>query len=39
MEFPTGWERPWIKGYTHLDNIGNFWSGNFRGWIQYRQTL
>lgn len=39
MEFPTGWERPWIKGYTHLDNIGNFWSGNFRGWIQNRQIL
>lgn len=26
-------------GVTHKDNIGNYWSGNFKGWIQLRQTL
>lgn len=24
---------------THLDNMGNFWSGNFRRWTQYRQIM
>lgn len=27
------------KGYTHLDREGNYWSGNFRGWIQNRQLI
>ena len=35
IEFPTG--------ATHMseiiDGIGNFWSGNFRGWVQYRSLL
>lgn len=26
-------------GITHIDRNGNFWSGNFRGWIQNRQTI
>lgn|SRR5574343_328635 len=26
-------------GVTHKDNVGNYWSGNFKGWIQFRQTL
>lgn len=26
-------------GYTHTDKYGNIWSGNFRGWSQYRQSL
>lgn len=26
-------------GETHKDYNGNRWSGNFKGWIQYRQTL
>lgn len=26
-------------GETHKDYQGNRWSGNFKGWIQYRQTL
>ena len=25
------------RGVTHMDRDGDFWSGNFRGWIQYRQ--
>jgi len=27
------------KGITHFDIEGNFWSGNFKNWIQYRQLL
>lgn len=30
---------PWQEGITHCDYDGNFWSGNFRNWIQYRQTI
>lgn len=26
-------------GVTHRDNIGCYWSGNLKGWIQLRQTL
>lgn len=29
----------WPKGVTHLDRRGQFWSGNFCGWIQHRQLL
>lgn len=45
MEYPDmGEELPnplWSKGegITCFDIYGNAWSGNFRGWIQYRQTL
>lgn len=27
------------KGITHVDRERNLWSGNMRGWIQYRQLL
>ncbi|MFK5882873.1 MAG: FAD-dependent thymidylate synthase [Candidatus Izemoplasma sp.] len=27
------------KGVTHLDADCNFWSGNFKSWIQYRQIM
>jgi thymidylate synthase ThyX len=27
------------EGVTHLDHLGNPWSGNLKGWIQYRQVL
>lgn len=26
-------------GVTHTDRTGKLWSGNFKGWIQYRQLL
>jgi hypothetical protein len=26
-------------GVTHVDRNGNYWSGNFRGWIQHRQLI
>lgn len=29
----------WEKGITHKDRDDNFWSGNFKGWVQYRQLL
>lgn len=29
----------WEKGVTHADREGNFWSGNLKGWIQYRQLI
>lgn len=29
----------WEAGITHFDRAGNFWSGNFIGWIQFRQTI
>jgi|AGFS01.1.fsa_nt_gi Predicted alternative thymidylate synthase len=32
---PSSWE----KGITHVDREGNFWSGNFKGFIQHRQLI
>lgn len=29
----------WQEGVTHVDIKGNFWSGNFKSWIQYRQLI
>lgn len=29
----------WEEGVTHVDRKGNFWSGNFRSWIQLRQLV
>lgn len=29
----------WELGITHMDRNDNFWSGNFRGWIQHRQLI
>jgi hypothetical protein len=26
-------------GSTHIDDDGNLWSGNFCGWVQFRQTI
>jgi hypothetical protein len=28
-----------IEGTTHLDNHGQLWSGNLRGWVQFRQLI
>lgn len=36
-QWPTG--HVWEKGVTHQDREGNYWSGNFRGYIQHRQLL
>lgn len=29
----------WEEGMTHMDKDGNMWSGNLKGWIQYRQLI
>lgn len=29
----------WEDGVTHLDKNGQFWSGNFCGWLQHRQLV
>lgn len=29
----------WEKGITHSDKEYMFWSGNFRGWVQYRNLI
>lgn len=32
--------KPYFEvGATALDKKGNFWGGNFKGWVQYRQVL
>lgn len=31
--------KDWDEGVTHMDKNGNFWSGNFKGWIQHRQLI
>jgi len=30
---------PWQPGVTHQDRGGEMWSGNFRGFVQYRQLI
>ncbi len=32
-------ELAWENGVTHKDRDNNFWSGNFRGFLQYRKLL
>lgn len=29
----------WEEGITHVDRKGKLWSGNLRGWIQYRKRI
>ena len=31
--------KDWVKGVTHMDRDGYYWSGNFRGFIQHRQLI
>ena len=35
----AGDSNTWPVGITHIDRDGIFWSGNFRGWVQYRQLV
>ncbi len=35
----AGDSNTWPTGITHIDRDGIFWSGNFRGWVQYRQLV
>jgi hypothetical protein len=29
----------WEDGVTHMDRSSQFWSGQFKGYIQYRQLI
>lgn len=29
----------WERGVSHMDRQGRLWSGNFRGWVQFRKTV
>lgn len=31
--------KDWEKGVTHVDRWGGYWSGNFQGWVQFRQFI
>lgn len=33
--YPESWE----KGVSHMDKEGQLWSGNLRGWVQYRKLI
>jgi hypothetical protein len=37
--FPDGYDWLDIRGLTHIDRNMDHWSGNFKNWIQLRQTL
>jgi hypothetical protein len=28
-----------VPGITHVDKADNYWSNNFKGWVQYRSLL
>lgn len=38
---PMKIEKDWknISGITHLDRQGNYWSNNFKGWVQHRSLM
>ena len=36
---PDVWIDVEEEGITHADRDGFYWSGNFKGWIQYRQLI
>lgn len=40
-EEPSYWEGTvaYRVGWTHEDSSNRMWSGNFRGWVQYRQLI
>jgi len=29
----------WEPGISHVDRHGNLWSGNFKGWVQFRKLI
>lgn len=29
----------WQRGITHVRRDGSLWSGNLRGWVQFRQLI
>lgn len=39
INYATEYENQKPFGVTHLDFETNWWSGNFKGWVQYRHTF
>ena len=39
FNYSTEYPQSWPKGFTHMDKEGNMWSGNFQGFVQYRQLI
>ena len=42
MKYPEGYDISCLEyesGITHMDRYGSLWSGNFRGWRQYRHLI
>lgn len=39
MPYPNGGDPKFGEGETHKDADDNFWSGNLKSWIQYRQLI
>lgn len=35
----SGMTQLWPEGVTHMDLNYDYWSGNFKGWIQHRQLI
>lgn len=35
----TLWDNMHTDGITHQDKWGHYWSGNFRGWVQFRKLI
>ncbi len=31
--------RFWPRGVSHKDRDGNYWSGNYKGWVQFRKLI
>lgn len=36
---PTLDTEKWPVGYTHIDSNKRYWSGNLKGWVQYRKMI
>lgn len=39
MRYDAATESVERQGVTHVDLDGNYWSANFRGWVQHRQLI
>lgn len=39
IDFSVSTWETWENGITHVDRKGQYWSGNFRAWVQYRQII
>lgn len=39
LNLNTMYPETWESGVTHMDRHCDLWSGNLRGWVQYRQLI